>query len=156
MEIHITATFPDTNPAIQNFVWSDGAWVSFNAETKEWANHGTIPHPTANPTRFGELHGTGPSRRATDALEVVPLADAPRKTGTTESVNLCGYPYRVRDGVLEYQTKKREWVASEMTLAGLKDYPNAAPLIAALTAEPPRHSAEVSEDEYGSEFHGDN
>jgi hypothetical protein len=148
MEAHITTSFADSNPLITHFVWSDGAWVSFNADTKEWAHHGTIPHPTANPSKFG---GAKPehSRRATDALEVVPLADAPRPYTQEQYVTaeFGGITYRVRNGMLEGRERDGTWFVSGRDADHLSHIPEAAPLIAALTAEPPRHSAECADAE---------
>jgi hypothetical protein len=135
MEAHISATpFPDTNPAITNFVWSDGAWVSFNAETKQWTDCGFVPHPNVNTNKFAKP-------------EPVPLADAPEYP----TALLDGIPYRVKDGALQLEigrvlSNATEWADSGLSAEDLRDYlPAAQPLIDALEGAVPRHSADCAE-----------
>ena len=60
MEIHLTAVVQENGLPITHCFWSDGGWVSFNGETKQWHNHGYVPRPS----HFPKLE----------------LADAPRHT----------------------------------------------------------------------------
>jgi hypothetical protein len=60
MEIHLTAVVQEHGLPITHCFWSDGGWVSFNGETKQWHNHGYVPRPS----HFPKLE----------------LADAPRHT----------------------------------------------------------------------------
>jgi hypothetical protein len=54
MQTHIAQAFTDIDGSgITHFVWSDGAWVSFNAMTRMWESHGFVAHPTITPDRFG-------------------------------------------------------------------------------------------------------
>lgn len=49
MEIHLTAVVQEAGLPITHCFWSDGGWVSFNGETKEWDNHGYVPRPSHFP-----------------------------------------------------------------------------------------------------------
>ena len=49
MEIHLTAVVQEAGLPITHCFWSDGGWVSFNGETKQWTNHGLVPRPSHFP-----------------------------------------------------------------------------------------------------------
>ena len=49
MEIHLTAVVQEAGLPITHCFWSDGGWVSFNGETKQWTNHGAVPRPSHFP-----------------------------------------------------------------------------------------------------------
>ena len=53
MQTQLIGAMPDdATKAVTHFFWSDGAWVSFNADTEQWESHGYVPHPTTNFSRF--------------------------------------------------------------------------------------------------------
>ena len=71
MQTHIAAVVPEDGTPFTHVYWSDGAWVSFNAETKAWANHGYVPHPATTPDRFGiHRHANAPETPYWVAAEV--------------------------------------------------------------------------------------
>lgn len=49
MEIHLTAVIQEAGLPITHCFWSDGGWVSFNAETKVWTRNGYVPRPSHLP-----------------------------------------------------------------------------------------------------------